>query len=242
MSDVVQLLEYPTERLIELAFAAYRVNGGYVKDTRRYSEGQPATYSNKEIVTYSAAHYNQYNEKDSVLRTWIPSDFVPVKVTDEDRAAKADADRHMRRYTMLALGNLSDFQQDVFSAYSSERMPVNRVGLIAYLPEFVNRELQDKMYKERLKKEFANSRHYENKVEGNCEILKVIYVNKEMMDPFYMHFAAVDGNLICFARKEGFAVGNTYVITAKVKGQDRERETGLPMTRVNYVKLKKTEF
>jgi hypothetical protein len=242
MTDVVQLLEYSTERLVELAFAAYRVNGGYVKDTRRYSEGQPTVYSNKEIVAYSAAHYNQYNEKDSVLKTWIPSDFIPVKVTDEDRAAKAEADRHMRRYTMLALGNLSDFQQDVFTAYSSERMPVNRVGLIAYLPEFVNRELQDKMYKERLKKEFADSRYYENRVDGVMEVLRVIHVNREMMDPFYMHFGAVDGNLICFARKEGFAVGNRYTITAKVKAQDRERETGLPMTRVNYVKLKKTEF
>jgi hypothetical protein len=242
MTDVVQLLEYSTERLVELAFAAYRVNGGYVKDTRRYSEGQPTVYSNKEIVAYSAAHYNQYNEKDSVLKTWIPSDFIPVKVTDEDRAAKAEADRHMRRYTMLALGNLSDFQQDVFTAYSSERMPVNRVGLIAYLPEFVNRELQDKMYKERLKKEFADSRYYENRVDGVMEVLRVIHVNREMMDPFYMHFGAVDGNLICFARKEGFAVGNMYTITAKVKAQDRERETGLPMTRVNYVKLKKTEF
>jgi hypothetical protein len=242
MSDVVKLLEYPTDKLIELAFAAYRTNGSYVKETQRFSEGQPTVYSNKEIVTYSAAHYNQYNEKDKVFKTWIPSDFVPVKVTDEDRAAKADADRHMRRYTMLALGNLSDFQQDVFTAYSSERMPVNRVGLIAYLPEFVNRELQDKMYKERLKKEFADSRYYENKVDGVMEVLRVIYVNREMMDPFYMHFGAVDGNLICFARKEGFAVGNWYTITAKVKGQEIERETGLPMTRVNYVKLKKTEF
>lgn len=242
MSDVVKLLEYPTEKIIELAFAAYRVNSGYVKDTRRYSEDQSTTYSNKEIITYSAAHYNQYNEKDSVIKTWIPGDFVPVKVTDEDRAAKADADRYMRRYTMLALGNLSNFQQDVFTAYSSERMPINRIGLIAYLPEFVNRELQDKIYKERLKKEFANSRYYENRVDGVIEVLKVIHVNREMMDPFYMHFGAVDGNLICFARKQGFAVGNRYTITAKVKGQETERETGLPMTRVNYVKLKKTEF
>lgn len=242
MSDTVQLLEYPTERLIELAFAAHRVNSGYVKETRRYSEGQPTTYSNKEIVAYSAAHYNQYNEKDSVLRTWVPSDFVPVKVTDEDLAAKADADRHMRRYTLLSLGNLNDFQQDIFSAYSSETMPVNRVGLIAYLPEFVNRELQDKMYKERLKKEFANSDYFDNRVDGTVEILKVIRVAKEYDEPFYMHFGAVDGNLICFARKEGFAVGKFYTITAKVKGQDRERETGLPITRVNYVKLKKTEF
>ena len=242
MSDVVKLKEYPTEKLLELAFAAYRVNNGYVKNTRRYSEDQPTTYSNKEIVAYSAAHYNQYNEKDSVLRTWIPADFVPARVTDEDRALLENAHKHMRRYVMLALGNLTDFQRDVFTAYSKETTPVNAVGLIAYLPEFVERELHDKMYKERLKKEFAGSQYYENKVDGNVEILKVIRVSKEFEDPFYMHFGAINGNLICFARKEAFAVGNVYVITGKVKGQDRERETGLPMTRVNYVKLKKTEF
>jgi hypothetical protein len=120
-------------------------------------------------------------------------------------------------------------------------MPVNRVGLIAYLPEFVNRELKDKSYKLRLKSEFANSRYFENTVEGNCEILKVIRVSRDFEDSFYMHFGAVDGNLVCFARKEGFAEGATYIIKAKVKGQDKERETGLPMTRINYVKLRKTE-
>lgn len=242
MSDVLKLKEYPTEQLIELAFAAYRVNGGYVKDTRRYSEDQPTTYSNKEIVAYSAAHYNQYNEKDSVVKTWIPSDFIPVKVTDEDRIAIENAHKHMRRYVMLALGNLSDFQKDIFSAYSSETMPVNRIGLIAYLPQFVERELHDKMYKARLKKEFSDSQYYEKKVDGNVEILKVIRISREFEDAFYMHFGAINGNLICFSRKEAFAVGNVYVLTAKVKAQDRERETGLPMTRVNYVKLKKTEF
>lgn len=242
MSDVVKLKEYPTEKLLELAFAAYRQNKGYLKETRRYSEDQSTTYSNKEIVTYSAAHYNQYNEKDSVLRTWIPTDFIPVKVTDEDRVALEKAHKHMRRYVMLALGNLTDFQRDVFTAYSRETTPLNQIGLIAYLPEFVERELHDKMYKERLKQEFAESQYYENKVDGNVEILKVIRVSKEFEDSFYMHFGAINGNLICFARKEAFAVGNMYVITAKVKGQDKERETGLPMTRVNYVKLKKTEF
>jgi len=32
-----------------------------------------------------------------------------------------------------------------------------------------------------------------------------------------------------------------YVISAKVKGTEKERESGLPMTRINYVKLRKTE-
>lgn len=234
-------MEYQTEQLLELAFAAYRVNGGYEKQTRRFSEDKPTVWSNKEIVAYSAAYYNRHLEENSAVKTWIPSEFIPVAVTDEDRAALEAAKNHMRRYTLLALGNLSQFQQDVFSAYSTETLPVNRIGLLAYLPEFVNRELRDKLYKARLKKEFGESRYFEKDIAGTLEVLKVIYVNKEMMDPFYMHFGAVDGNLVCFARKEGLAEGLCYNITAKVKKQELERETNLPMTRINYVKLRKTE-
>ena len=223
-------MEHSTELLLQLAFAAQRVNGGYEKQTRRYSEGHPTTFSNKELITFTV-------QTDS----WRPEDFVPLKITDEDRAAKAEADKHMRRYTMLAMGNLPEFESNIFSAYASERMTVNRVGLIAYLPEFVNRELQAKIYKQRLKTEFANSRHLVGNIIGDCEILKVIRVSKDFDDPFYMHFGAINGNLICFAKKEGFAEGAVYQISAKVKGQDKERETGLPMTRINYVKLRKTE-
>ena len=225
-------MEFPTQTLLELAFAAHRVNKGYEKQTRRYSENMPTTFSNKELVAFTAAAGSDQ---------FIPHDFVPLKVTEEDLAAKEAADKHMRRYTMLAMGNLNDFENDIYSAYCSEVMPVNRVGLIAYLPEFVERELQAKIYKQRLKTEFVNSKHLTGDVEGNCEILKVIRVSRDFEDPFYMHFGAVDGNLVCFARKEGFAEGATYVIKAKVKGQDKERETGLPMTRINYVKLRKTE-
>jgi hypothetical protein len=223
-------VEHKTETLLELAFAAHRVNNGYEKQTRRYSEDQPTTFSNKELITFTV-------QTDS----WIPEDFVPLQITEEDRAAKAAADKHMRRYTMLAMGDLPQFESDIFSAYASEVMPVNRVGLIAYLPQFVERELQSKIYKQRMKTEFANSKHLEGNIQGNCEILKVIRINKDFNEPFYMHFGAVDGNLVCFARKEGFAEGTVYTISAKVKGQDKERETGLPMTRINYVKLRKTE-
>lgn len=226
-------MEYSTQDLLELAFAAHRVNKGYEKQTRRYSENMPTTFSNKELIAFTAAAGSDQ---------FIPHDFMPLKVTDEDRAAKADADKHMRRYTMLAMGNLSEFENDIYTAYCSEKMPVNRVGLIAYLPEFVNRELQTKIYKQRLKTEFANSKHYTtDPVVGDCEILKVIRISRDFEDPFYMHFGAIDGNLVCFAKKEGFAEGVVYQISAKVKAQDKERETGLPMTRINYVKLRKTE-
>jgi hypothetical protein len=222
-------MDFDTDTLITLSFAAYRVNNGYVKQTNRFSDTK-TVYNNKELIVYT------------VSDNWKPEGFVPLTVTEEDVAARAVADKHMRRYTLLALGNLSTFDNDIFSAYSSERLPIGRIGLIAYLPEFVNRELKEKTYTMRIKTEFAESKHFTSKeIKGNIEILKVIRVAKEFEEPFYMHFGAINGNLVCFARKEGFAEGKVYVISAKVKGNEKERESGLPMTRINYVKLRKTE-
>ena len=63
---VKAMTTYKTEHLIELAYAAYRVNKGYEKQTRRYSEGQPTTFSNKEMVVFSA-HGD-----------WKPEDFTKL--------------------------------------------------------------------------------------------------------------------------------------------------------------------
>ena len=226
--DVLPLKTYPTKLLLELAFAANRINQGYVKTTRRYSEGQPTTFSNKEIVSFTAAHYLQDNP-------YLPSDFVPVKVTEEDRTALATAEKHMRRYTMLALGNLNDFQADIFAAYSQTDTPVNSVGLIAYLPQFVERELEDKIYKGRLKSEFAKSAAIKDKkIIGELEILKRIYsVNYET----YFYTAGFNGNLVMFSNKFEYKTGEVFGFRANVKNQTVDNDTGLTVNRLNYVKL-----
>ena len=224
----MELKTYPTKMLLELAFAATRINKGYVKTTRRYSEGNPTTFSNKEIVSFTAAHY--FDDT-----TYLPSDFIPVKTTEEDRTALAAAEKHMRRYTMLALGNLSDFQAHIFEAYSQENTPVNRVGLIAYLPQFVERELEDKIYKGRLKTEFAESRAIEDKkILGELEILKRVYsVNYET----FFYTAGFNGNLVMFSNKFEYAVGKVFGFRANVKGQQTDRDSGLTINKINYVKL-----
>jgi hypothetical protein len=235
MSDFVTLKDYDTRRILELSFAAQRINNGYVKDTRRFSEGQPTTWSNKEIISFSAAAY--YNSSNS--STYIPSDFIPIKVTDADYAALANADKHMRRYTLLVLGNLSDFQADVFAAYAGERIAVNRIGLLAYLPQFVERELEEKIYKGRLKTEFANSTAIkEKKIIGELEILKRVYsINYET----YFYTAGFNGNLVMFSNKFQYKNSEVFGFKAKVKSQQTDRDTGLIVNKLNYVKLVKME-
>ncbi len=216
--------------LLELAFAATRINQGYVKTTRRYSEGQPTTFSNKEIVSFTAAHHFDNT-------TYLPSDFVPVKVVEEDLTELAAAEKHMRRYTMLALGNLTDFKAHIFEAYSKTETPVNRVGLIAYLPKFVEHELEDKIYKGRLKTEFAESRAItDKKILGELEILKRVYsVNYET----FFYTAGFNGNLVMFSNKFEYKVGEVFGFRANVKSQQTDRDTGLTVNKINYVKLVK---
>ena len=222
------LKTYPVDHVKQVSFAAYRINNGYVKQTQRFSENKPTQFSNKEIVAFTLAHY--YDSK-----SWIPSDFIPITVTDEDKQSLASADNHMRRYTMLALGNLSDFQSDIFAAYCQDDIPSNRLGLLAYLPAFVERELEEKIYKGRLKKEFSKSCAInETKIIGELEILKRVYsVNYEA----FFYTAGFDGNLVMFSNKFEYKTGEVFGFRANVKGQQTDRDTGLTVNKINYVKL-----
>ena len=231
-AQIKQMTTYNTQHLIELAYAAYRTNKDYIKQTRRYSEGQPTTFANKELIAYTLEN------------GFKPEDFIPLTITDEDREAKKAGDKHMRRYTMLALGDLPDFEADLFAAYSSDEMPIGRIGLIAYLPAFIERQVKDKVYKQRIKTEFAESRHLVgDRIEPTeVEILKVIPLNNDFMEPAFMHFGAIGKDLVCFTLKQMYAVGDTYDIVARIKREDLERDTNTPMTRLNYVKLRKQEI
>ena len=102
----------------------------------------------------------------------------------------------------------------------------------------------NKEYKLRLKTEFAESKHLRgDRLEPTeVEILKVIPLNSDFMEAAFMHFGAIGKDLVCFTVKNKYAVGDTYDIVARIKGEDLERESNTPMTRLNYVKLRKQEI
>ena len=237
--EALKMNTYPTREILGLAFAAYRVNKGYEKQTRRHSENPP-TFANKELIAYTLQQRYQPD-------LFVPEDFKSLEVLPADEEAMANGDKHMRRYTMLAMGDLPDFESDLFAAYSSEEMPIGRVGLLAYLPAFIDRELEAKVYKQRMKTDFADSSYLGtagDKVHPTeVEILKVIPLNNDFYsEPAFMHFGAIGKDLVCFTKKEKFAVGNVYQIVGKVKGHDIERDCRLPLTRLNYVKMRKFEM
>lgn len=223
-----------TEYLLELAYAAYRVNNGYVKETQRFSESKPTIWSNRELVLFSASHY--FPKEMDTSNEWLPSDFVPLVITDEDRAGVVDAHKHFRRYSFLILGDsLTQFQKDYFTVSCLEMGGRKDVGRLAYVPAFVNREIHDIAYKRRLKDEFTDSEHIQAKeVAGELEILKRIWIKDYAT---YMYFGNLCGNLVSFSKADMYNVGAMYMLRGRVRSHDRERETDLPMTKLNYVKL-----
>ena len=225
----VKEVTYNTEQVLLFAFAAYRRNKGeYIKDTRRFSEDTPTQFSNKDLVRFAV-----------MKELGSPDDLIQLEITQQDKDSLEDARKHMRRYTLLALGDLNEFTSNMFEAYSQDESNSRSLGILAYFPAFVEKDLKNNIYKKRLRNEFKDSKYIsEEIVNKQVEILKTIPLANGFFEPTNMYFGSVDGNLVCFTKKDILKTYNFYSLRAKIKGQDTERETGLKMTRLNYVKLK----
>ena len=64
----VPLKTVPTQEALAMAVAAQRINGAYIKDTRRFSEVENKTqFANKEIVKFAYHGDPSYLPTDYVL-------------------------------------------------------------------------------------------------------------------------------------------------------------------------------
>jgi hypothetical protein len=222
--------EYSTKELVKLAYAAYRVNDGYIKE--KESGKQP----NRELITYTASAILNQENQNSVQKLWVPTDFVPLTVTDADLDGAAEAENFFKKYTFLSIGNdLNQFQKDVYQSYLKETTSVVSCGRIAFIPVLVKNELQFKVYSRRIKTDFSESKHiFSKSVEGTAEILRSFRLKDYAV---YLHIAGVNGNLVSFSNAEKFPTGAYYHLRGKVKSHETERDTQLPLTKLNYVKL-----
>ena len=219
---------YPTQEVLAVAVAAQRVNGAYIKDTRRFScEENPTQFANKEIVKFA------FDDRPGML----PIDFVRPVPTEEDYAQVAEIQKWMKRYVMLGLGDLDDFKKDMIATVSQDTVKFSNLGRVAYIPEFVRRDKHESGLKKEIRVEYRDSKHLgkeKDTVEGVAKILDVRYSpNWES----YNYTAVIDGNLISFMNKYKHEQGTMKRIKAKVKALTENRLFGACETRLNYVKL-----
>ena len=226
----VPLKTVSTQEALAVACAAQRINGGYVKDTRRFSEPDNKTqFANKEIVKFA------YHGDPS----YLPMDYVRPIPTEEDYVQVAEIQKWMRRYVMLGLADLDDFKRDMINAVSADVVPVNNLGRVAFIPEFVKRDQHESGLKKEIRVEYRNSQYLgkeKDVVEGVVKILDKRY--SQQWESFN-YVAVIDGNLVSFMNKYEHAVGDMKRIKGKVKAQTQNKLFSANETRLNYVKLYK---
>ena len=228
--DAVPLKTVSTQEALAVACAAQRINGGYVKDTRRFSEPDNKTqFANKEIVKFA-----YHGDPD-----FLPMDYVRPIPTEEDYVQVAEIQKWMRRYIMLGLADLDDFKRDMVNAVSEDTVPQNNLGRVAFIPEFVKRDKHETGLTKEIRVEYRDSQYLGKEkdiVEGVFKILDKRYSSHWES---YNYTAVMDGNLVSFMNKYEHEVGSMKRVKAKVKAQTQNKLFSANETRLNYVKLYK---
>ena len=143
------MINYKTQDVLAVAYAAYKKNKGYQKDKFRFSEPTNDTaFSIKDLVKFQ------------MVPEFRPEDFKPLVITEQEYADVEDALRHFRRYTLgILANNLNYFQQDVIDAVLGEDVNQNKLGILAYVPELVAREIKENNLKKTLRTVYRNSNY-----------------------------------------------------------------------------------
>ena len=229
-TDSVPLRTVSTQEALAVACAAQRINGGYVKDTRRFSEEENKTqFANKEIVKFA-----YHGDPD-----YLPMDFVRPIPTEEDYVQVAEIQQWMKRYIMLGLGEVDDFKRDMINSVSADVVPVNNLGRVAFIPEFVKRDQHETGLTKEIRIEYRDSQYLGKEKDVVEGVLKILDKRYSQQWESFNYVAVIDGNLVSFMNKFEHNVGDMKRIKAKVKAQGKNKLFSANETRLNYVKLYK---
>ena len=215
-----------TSEVLAVASAAYRINNfEYIKDTRRFSTEENKTqFSNKDIVKMYFGPYR-------------PDDFILFTPKEQDYEAAEEIRKWMKRYVLLGLGDLPSFKRDMIEAASQDEIPLNKLGILAFIPEFVKRDKHETGLTKEIRVEYRDSK-YLGKEKDNVEgVIKILDGRYSTHWESYNYTAVMDGNLVSFMNKYKHENGTMKRIKAKVKALTENRLFGADETRLNYVKL-----
>ena len=219
-----------TQDALAVACAALRINGAYLKDTRRFScEENLTQFANKELVKFA------FEERPGML----PMDFIRPVPTEEDYAQVAEIQKWMKRYIMLGLGELDDFKKDMISAVSADVVPNNNLGRVAFIPEFVKRDQRETGLTKEIRVEYRDSAYLGKEKDMVDGVAKILDKRFSSQWESFNYTAVMDGNLVSFMNKHDHEVGAMKRIKGKVKAQTKNKLFSANETRLNYVKLYK---
>jgi hypothetical protein len=223
--------EFPTQQVLELACAAQRVNGNYIKE------------SVNVFAEDNAYMYTNHTNKMMMLCTVNPSNWtadpkdapMPLKILPEDTLLSEEIKRHFRKFMFSAIEGENDFQTNINTILSGDTVKVNQFGYVACLPSVYVRDLaQNKVKKAARQVEEGHLADIGTQLKDlDAEIISSV---KSKNFEGYNIDAIINNRMASWLNKTNLNLGACVIVKAKVKDHSKHWKHGNDVTRLNYVK------
>jgi hypothetical protein len=223
--------EFPTQQVLELACAAQRVHGAYIKDPE-------AVYAEDGVYMYS-----KQPNKIVMLCTLDPAYWtsdpkeapMPLRVLPAD-TAQADSIRlYYKRLLFSAIEGDNDFLTTINSILSNEAVKSNQIGYVACLPSVCARDqIQNKIKKAARQVDEGYLADIGSSIKDlDAEIIASI---KSKNFEGYNIDAIINNKMVSWMNKTDLKLGPAVVVKAKIKDCNKHWKHQNDVTRLHYVK------
>jgi hypothetical protein len=223
--------EFPTQQVLELACAAQRTNGAYLKE-------EEGVYSADGIWMYTKETNKMLMlcTLDHTVWTADPKAApMPLKILPDDVALAEEIKKHFRKFLFSAIEGENDFQTNINTILSGDTVKQNQFGYVACLPSVYVRDVAQNKIKKvaRTVEEGYLGLIGDNLKDLDCEILESI---KSKNFEGYNISAIINNRMASWLSKTSLSLGACVIVKAKVKDHSKHWKHGNDVTRLNYVK------
>ncbi len=223
--------EFPTQQVLELACAAQRVNGEYLKETT-------SVYTNEGTYAYSKTP-----NKLLMLCTLEPAIWtadpaqapMPLKILPEDVAMADEIKKYYKKLMFAAIDGSNEFLTSINTILNGPTVKQNQFGYVACLPSVCARDIIHTQVKKAAKQvtEGFLADVGATVLDLDCEILEV---NKSKNFEAWNICAIINNKMVSWMSQRELKRGPCVIVKAKVKDHTKHWKHQNDETRLNYVK------
>lgn len=223
--------DFQVQQVLELACAAQRANGTYLKEAEWVFDSDEKPIFQKQT------------NKILMLVTLTPAIWtadpahqpLPLKVTEEDKLQAEAIRKYFRKFMFGAIAGENEFQTEVNAILSSDTVKTNKFGFIACLPSVMERDIKRSEIKKSLRDCDNEALDDVDKTvfDLDCEIVEVKRSNN--FDAWNIS-AIINNKIVSWFSKKELKLGPCVVQKAKVKSHGENWVTKKIETRLNFVK------
>ena len=223
--------EYPTQQVLELACAAQRINGAYIRESDNiYADDGVFLYSKKTNKMLMLCTL------DPAIWTADPKDApMPLRVLPEDTAMAEEVQKHYRKLAFAAIEGTNEFLTSINTILNSETTKQNQFGYVACLPSTYVRDVaQTKVKKAARTVDEGFLANIDEWVKDlDAEIISS--VKSKNFEGFNID-AIINNKMVSWMSKTALNLGPAVLVKAKVKAHNQHWKHQNDVTRLNYVK------